>query len=59
MAVSTVGGSVFMVFVLGGVLFCGGACFGFGKLLKRTSVSPLLYPVLEGADEVKESEEAD
>jgi hypothetical protein len=55
----TVGGSVFVVFVLGGVLFCGGACFGFGKLVKRTSVSPLLYPVLERADEVEESEEAD
>jgi hypothetical protein len=54
----TVGGSVSVVFVLGGVLFCGGACFGFGKLFKRTSVSPLLYPVLEEADEVKESEEA-
>jgi hypothetical protein len=55
----TVGGSVFVVFVLGGVLFFGGTCFGFGKLLKRTSVLPLLYPVLEGADEEKESEEAD
>jgi hypothetical protein len=36
----TVGGSVIVVFVLEGVLFCGGACFGFGKLFKRTSVSP-------------------
>jgi hypothetical protein len=54
----TVGGSVFVDFVLEGFFFCGGACFGFGKLFKRTSVSPLLYPMLEGPDEVKESEEA-
>jgi hypothetical protein len=43
----TVGGSVSVVFVLGGVLFCGGVCFGFDKFFKRTSVSPLLYPVLD------------
>jgi hypothetical protein len=48
-----VDGAVFVGVVLGGVLVCGGACFGLGKLIKRTSVSPLLYPVLEGADEVK------
>jgi hypothetical protein len=58
----TVGGSVSVFFVLGGVLFCGGVCFGFGKFLKRTSVSPLLYPVLdledtEESDELEESEE--
>jgi hypothetical protein len=33
-----VGGAVLVGIVLGGVLFCGGACFGFGKLLKITSV---------------------
>jgi hypothetical protein len=37
----SVGGSVSVFFVLGGVLFCGGVCFGFGKFFKRTSVSPL------------------
>jgi hypothetical protein len=55
----TVGGSVFVVVVLGGVLFCGGACLGFSKLLKITSVLPLLYPVLEGANELEETEESD
>jgi hypothetical protein len=55
----SVGGSVSMFFVLGGGLFCGGVCFGFGKFFKRTSVSPLLYPVLEEADEVEETKEAD
>jgi hypothetical protein len=54
-----VDGAVVVGVVLGGVLFCGGACFGFGKLLKITSVSPLLYPVLEGADELEETEESD
>jgi hypothetical protein len=43
----TVGGSVSVFFVLGGVLFCGGICFGFGKFFKRATVSPLLYPVLD------------
>jgi hypothetical protein len=57
-------GSVSMFFVLGGVLFCGGVCFGFGKFFKRTSLSPLLYPVLdleetEEADELEESAESD
>jgi hypothetical protein len=43
----TVGGSVSVFFVLGGVLFCGGVCFGFGKFFKRATASPLLYPVLD------------
>jgi hypothetical protein len=54
-----VDGAVVVGVVLGGVLFCGGACFGFVKLLKITSVSPLLYPVLEGADELEETEESE
>jgi hypothetical protein len=59
-----VGGSVSVFFVLGGVLFCGDVCFGFGKFFQRTSVSPLLYPVLdleetEEADELEESAESD
>jgi hypothetical protein len=50
-------------FVLGGVLFCGGVCFGFGKFSKRTTVLPLLYPVLdleetEEDDELEEAVEA-
>jgi hypothetical protein len=36
-----VGGSVSMFFVLGGGLFWGIVCFGFGNPFKRTSVSPL------------------
>jgi hypothetical protein len=60
----SVGRSVSVFFVLGGVLFCGGVRFGFGKFFKRTSVSPLLYPVLdleetEEADELEEAAEAD
>jgi hypothetical protein len=43
----SVGGSVSVYFVLGGVLFCGGVCFGFGNFFKRTSVSSLLYPGLD------------
>jgi hypothetical protein len=49
----SVGRSVSVFFVLGGVLFWGGICFGFDKLFKRVSVSSLLYPVLD----LKEAEE--
>jgi hypothetical protein len=38
----SVGRSVSVFSVLGGVLFWGSVCFGFGKLFKRTTVSPLL-----------------
>jgi hypothetical protein len=56
--------SVSVFFVLGGVLFWGSVCFGFGKLFKRTTVSPLLYPLLDleetvEADELEETVEAD
>jgi hypothetical protein len=56
--------SVSVFFVLGGVLFWGGVCFGFDRLLKRASVSSLLCPVLdleesEEDDELEEGEEDD
>jgi hypothetical protein len=59
-----VGRSVSVFFVLGGVLFLGSVCFGFGKLFKKTTVSPLLYPVLDleetvEDDEVEETVESD
>jgi hypothetical protein len=59
-----VGRSVSVFFVLGGVLFWGTVCFGFGNPFKRTSVSPLLYPLLDleetvEADELEETVEAD
>jgi hypothetical protein len=59
-----VGRSVSVFFVLGGVLFWGSVCFGFGKLFKRASVSSLLYPVLdleetEEDDELEETVESD
>jgi hypothetical protein len=41
----SVGRSVSVFFVPGGILFWGSVCFGFGKLFKRTTVSPLLYSV--------------
>jgi hypothetical protein len=59
-----VGMSVSVFFVLGGVLFWGSACFGFGKLFKRTTVLPLLYLLLDleeavETDELEEAVEAD
>jgi hypothetical protein len=58
-----VGRSVSVFFLLGGVLFYGGVCFGFGKSFKRTAVSPLLYPMLDleetvGDDELEEAVES-
>jgi hypothetical protein len=50
-----VGRSVSVFYVLGRVLFWGSVCSGFGKLFKRTSVSPLLYPLLD----LEETVEAD
>jgi hypothetical protein len=42
---------------------CGGSILmsssGFGAVDGAVSVSPLLYPVLEGADELEETEESD
>jgi hypothetical protein len=52
---SLVGRSVSVFFVLGGVLFWGSICFSFGKLFKRTTVSPHLYPLLD----LEETVEAD
>jgi hypothetical protein len=59
----SVGRSVSVFFVLGGVLFWGSVCFGFDKLFKRASVLSLLYPVLDlektaEDDEMEEGEEA-
>jgi hypothetical protein len=56
--------SVSVFFVFGRVLFWGGVCFGFDKLLKRASVPSLLYPVLGlektvEANELEETVEAD
>jgi hypothetical protein len=52
----SVGRSVSVFFVLGGVLFWGTVCFGLGKLFKRTTVSPLLYPVLDLEETVEDDE---
>jgi hypothetical protein len=51
-----VGRSVSVFFVLGGVLFCGSVCFGFGKFFKRTAVSPLLYLILDLEETVEDDE---
>jgi hypothetical protein len=51
-----VGRSVSVFFLLGGVLVCGGVCFGFGKFFKRTAVSPLLYPMLDLKETVEDDE---
>jgi hypothetical protein len=60
----SVGRSVSVFFVLGGVLFWGSVCFGFSRLFERASVSSLLCPVLdlwetEEANELEESEESE
>jgi hypothetical protein len=51
-----VGRYVSVFLVLGGVLFWGSVCFGFGKLFKRTTVTPLLYPVLDLEETVEDDE---
>jgi hypothetical protein len=51
-----VGRSVSVSFVLGGVLLWGSVCFSFGKLFKRTTVLPLLYPVLDLEETVEDDE---
>jgi hypothetical protein len=52
----SVGRSVSVLFALGGFLFCGGVCFGFGKFFKRTAVSPLLYLMLDLEETVEDDE---
>jgi hypothetical protein len=49
--------SVFVFFVLGEVLFWGKVCFVFGNPFKRTSVSPLSYP-LPDLEETVEADES-
>jgi hypothetical protein len=52
----SVGRSVTVFFVPGGVLFWGSVCFGFGKLFKRTTVSLILYPLLDLEETLKADE---